>query len=113
MSQTEQSTLSGGAMGAAGGALIGAMAGNAGMGAAIGGEGGLTGGYLYGTHKESEQKASQQGYQQGQQSRSPRGQTICRADCWHMPGGALGRHRAWRLAPVAIVYCANTMPMLP
>jgi osmotically inducible lipoprotein OsmB len=69
MSQTEQSALSGGAMGAAGGALIGAMAGNAGMGAAIGGEVGLTGGYLYGKHKESEQKAYQQGYQQSQQSR--------------------------------------------
>ena len=44
MSQTEQSTLSGGAVDAAGRALIGAMGGNAGMGAAIGGEVGLTGG---------------------------------------------------------------------
>src|SRR5262245_53597090 len=38
ISQTEQSALSGGAMGAVGGALLGVMAGHAGMGAAIGGE---------------------------------------------------------------------------
>jgi hypothetical protein len=57
ISQTEQSALSGGAMGAVGGALLGVMAGNAGMGAAIGGEVGLTGDYLYGKHKEAEQKA--------------------------------------------------------
>jgi osmotically inducible lipoprotein OsmB len=59
ISQTEQSALSGGAMGAVGGAWLGAMAGNTGMGAAIGGEGGLTGGYLSGTHTEAKQKASQ------------------------------------------------------
>ena len=59
ISQTEQSALSGGAIGAVGGAWLGAMVGNAGMGVAIGGEGGLTGGYLYGKHKEAEQKASQ------------------------------------------------------
>ena len=44
MSQTEQRTLSGGAMGAAGGAIIGAIAGNAGLGAAIGGAVGAGGG---------------------------------------------------------------------
>jgi len=69
MSQTEQRTLSGGAMGAAGGAIIGAIAGNAGLGAAIGGAVGLGGGYLYGKHKESEENAYKQGYEAGRQSR--------------------------------------------
>ena len=44
MSQTEQRTLSGGAIGAAGGAIIGAIAGSAGLGAAIGGAVGAGGG---------------------------------------------------------------------
>ena len=68
MSQTEQRTLSGGAIGAAGGAIIGAIAGSAGLGAAIGGAVGAGGGYLYGKHKESEQKSYQQGYEAGRQS---------------------------------------------
>jgi len=68
MSQTEQRTLSGGAMGAAGGAIIGALAGSAGLGAAIGGAVGAGGGYLYGKHKESEEKAYQDGYNAGRQS---------------------------------------------
>jgi len=46
MSQTERSTLTGGAVGTAGGALIGAIAGNAGLGAAIGAGVGVAGGYL-------------------------------------------------------------------
>ncbi len=66
MSQTQQRTVSGGAMGAAGGALIGAMAGDAAWGAAIGGMVGATGGFLYGKHKESVNKAYHQGVQQGQ-----------------------------------------------
>ena len=66
MSQTQQRTVSGGAMGAAGGALIGAMAGDAAWGAAIGGMVGATGGFLYGKHKESVNKAYQQGLQHGQ-----------------------------------------------
>jgi len=65
MSDTQQRTLSGGAMGAAGGAVIGAIAGDAGLGALIGGAAGATGGFLYGKHKEGEQKAYQQGYQAG------------------------------------------------
>jgi len=68
MSQTEQRTLSGGAIGAAGGAIIGAFAGSAGLGAAIGGAVGAGGGYLYGKHKESEQNAYQEGYNAGRQS---------------------------------------------
>jgi len=67
MTQTEQRTLSGGALGAAGGAAIGAMAGNAGMGAAIGGLAGATGGYLYGKHKEAEESAYNRGYKAGSQ----------------------------------------------
>jgi osmotically inducible lipoprotein OsmB len=63
MSQTEQRTLSGGAMGAAGGALIGAMAGNAGLGAVIGGAAGAGGGFLYGRHQESVEAAYQRGRQ--------------------------------------------------
>lgn len=68
MSDTQQRTLSGGAMGAAGGAVIGALAGNAGLGAAIGGAAGATGGFLYGKHKESTQRAFDQGFQAGRQS---------------------------------------------
>lgn len=67
MSQTQQRTLSGGAMGAAGGAVIGAMAGNAGLGAAIGGAAGASGGFLYGRHRESVDAAYQRGVQQGRQ----------------------------------------------
>ena len=62
MSDTEQRTLSGGAIGAGGGALVGAAAGNAGLGAAVGAGAGLAGGYLYDQHqkgKEKEKKESQ------------------------------------------------------
>ena len=53
MSNTEQSTLSGGAIGAAAGAGIAAIAGgNAGVGAAVGAGAGLLGGYLSGKSKE-------------------------------------------------------------
>ena len=69
MSETQQRTVSGGAMGAAGGALIGAMAGDAAWGAAIGGMVGATGGFLYGKHKESVNKAYQEGYHQGQRTK--------------------------------------------
>lgn len=68
MSETQQRTLSGGAMGAGAGALIGAIAGDAGMGAAIGGAAGAGAGFLYGKHKESEEKAYNQGYQAGKTS---------------------------------------------
>jgi osmotically inducible lipoprotein OsmB len=67
MTDTQQRTLSGGAMGAAGGAVIGAMAGNAGLGAVIGGAAGAGGGFLYGRHKEAEQAAYQRGVQSGSQ----------------------------------------------
>jgi hypothetical protein len=52
MTPTQQSTLSGGAIGAAGGAAISAIAGgNAGIGAAVGGAAGALTGYLVGQHK--------------------------------------------------------------
>lgn len=69
LSETQQRTLTGGAMGAAAGAAIGAIAGNAAMGAAIGGAAGGTGGFLYGRHVESNQRAFQQGYHAGRESR--------------------------------------------
>jgi len=68
MSDTQQRTLSGGAMGAAGGAVIGAIAGNAGLGAAIGGAAGLAGGYIYDQNKKSKESAYREGYKAGQQS---------------------------------------------
>jgi hypothetical protein len=61
MTPTQQSTLSGGAIGAAGGAAIGAIAGNAGLGAAAGGAAGLTGGFLLGQHRQAVRNAYQQG----------------------------------------------------
>ena len=65
MSSTEQSTLSGGALGAAGGAGVGALAGNAGMGAAIGAGAGLAGGYLYGKNKEAKEAEYERGVRDG------------------------------------------------
>jgi hypothetical protein len=51
MTHTQQTTLSGGAIGAASGAGIAAIAGgNAGVGALIGGAAGLLGGYIVGEH---------------------------------------------------------------
>jgi osmotically inducible lipoprotein OsmB len=56
MSDTEQRTLSGGAIGAGAGAAIGAVSGNAGLGAVVGAGAGLAGGYLYDQHEKSEEK---------------------------------------------------------
>lgn len=70
MSDTEQRTLSGGAIGAAGGAAIGAIAGNAGMGAAIGAGAGLLGGYIWDKHKKSEEDAYKRGVKDGESSQS-------------------------------------------
>jgi hypothetical protein len=61
MSETQQTTLSGGAIGAAGGAVLGAIGGNAGLGALAGGAAGLLGGYLYGQHNQSVRNAYDQG----------------------------------------------------
>ena len=67
MSDTEQRTLSGGAIGAGAGALIGAIGGNAGWGAAIGAATGLAGGFIYDQQKKSKEKAYEEGYKAGQQ----------------------------------------------
>ena len=68
MSDTQQRTLSGTAIGAGGGAIIGAMAGNAGLGALIGAGAGAVGGYVWDQHKKAEESAYQQGYSAGQKS---------------------------------------------
>ena len=54
MSNTEQRTLSGGAIGAGGGALIGWAAGCPACGAAIGGGAGALGGYIYDRYEKSQ-----------------------------------------------------------
>lgn len=53
MSNTEQRTLSGAAIGTAAGAAIGSMSGHALGGAAIGAAAGAAGGYLYDRHQKS------------------------------------------------------------
>jgi uncharacterized membrane protein len=53
MSNTEQRTLSGGAIGAGGGALIGWAAGCPACGAAIGAGAGMLGGYAYDQYEKS------------------------------------------------------------
>jgi osmotically inducible lipoprotein OsmB len=53
MSNTQQRTLSGGAIGAGSGALIGWAAGCPACGAAIGGGAGLVGGYVYDQYEKS------------------------------------------------------------
>lgn len=69
MSQTQQRTLSGGAIGASAGALGGAIAGNAGLGAAIGGGVGILGGYLYDQNEKAKENAYQQGVNAGRAGR--------------------------------------------
>ena len=49
MSDTQQRTMSGAAIGTAAGGVIGAISGNTGMGMAIGAAAGAGGGYLYGS----------------------------------------------------------------
>ncbi len=56
MSDTEQRTLSGAAIGTAGGALIGGASGSPVTGAAIGAAAGAAGGYLYDRHKRNENR---------------------------------------------------------
>jgi len=68
MTDTQQRTLSGGAMGAGAGAIVGAIAGSAGWGAAIGAATGIVGGYIYDQHEKSKQKSYQEGYKAGQQT---------------------------------------------
>ncbi len=69
MSDTQQRTLSGGAIGASAGAIAGAVAGNTGMGLAIGAAAGVAGGYLYDQHETSEDAAYRDGYNAGQKAK--------------------------------------------
>jgi uncharacterized membrane protein len=68
MSDTQQRTLSGAAIGTAAGGIVGAMAGNTGMGLAIGAAAGAGGGYLYDKHKQTEQEAYEKGVQDGKKA---------------------------------------------
>lgn len=67
MTDTQQRTLSGAAIGTAGGAAIGAMSGNAGWGAAIGAAAGAGGGYLYDRNQKAKEDAYRKGYEEGKQ----------------------------------------------
>lgn len=69
MSDTEQRTLSGGAIGAAGGAAITAIAGANPIWGALGGAAvGAAGGYIYDKYEKHEQAEYNQGYQAGEKS---------------------------------------------
>ena len=59
MSDTEQRTLSGAAIGAGAGTAIGAASGSAGWGAAIGTAAGAAGGYLYDRHQKAKEDDSE------------------------------------------------------
>ena len=65
MSDTEQRTLSGGAIGAGAVTIVGAIAGHTAWGAAIGAASGLAGGYLWDHHKKAQQKAHDEAYEKG------------------------------------------------
>jgi len=68
MSDTEQRTLSGGAIGAGAGTVIGAISGHTLWGAALGAAAGATGGYLYDKNQKSKEAAYEQGYDAGKKS---------------------------------------------
>ena len=66
MSDTEQRTLSGGAIGAGAGAVVGAISGHTVWGAAIGAAAGAGGGYLYDKNQKSKEASYQKGYEDAQ-----------------------------------------------
>lgn len=69
MSDTQQRTLSGGAIGAAAGAGITAIAGGSAIWGAVGGAAvGAIGGYAYDQYEKSKQREYNQGYQAGKKS---------------------------------------------
>ena len=74
MSDTQQRSLSGGAIGAGAGAVVGAMAGSTAWGAAIGAAEGAAGGYIYDQNEKSKEAAFQRGYTAGQQQAQPKKQ---------------------------------------
>ena len=59
MSDTEQRTLSGAAIGAGAGTAIGAVSGNTGLGTVVGTAAGATSGYLYDRYQKSKEKEGQ------------------------------------------------------
>ena len=69
MSDTEQRTLSGAAIGTGAGAVVGAIAGSAGWGAAIGSAAGAAGGFLYDRNQKAKEAAFQSGYEAGRQTK--------------------------------------------
>lgn len=71
MSDTQQRTLSGGAIGAAAGAGIVAIAGGSAIWGAVGGAAvGAVGGYAYDAYEKSKQRQYNEGYQAGKKSNS-------------------------------------------
>ena len=69
MSDTQQRTLSGAAIGAGAGTIIGAIAGDAGWGAAIGAAAGAAGGYIHDKNVKSKEDSYRKGYEAGQQGK--------------------------------------------
>ena len=68
MSDTQQRTLSGAAIGTAAGGVVGAIAGNTGLGLAVGAAAGAGSGYLYDRHEKSKERAYKEGYEAGKKS---------------------------------------------
>ena len=68
MSDTQQRTLSGSAIGAGAGAVAGAIGGNTALGIGIGAAAGAAGGYLYDRNQKSKEAEYQRGYEAGAQS---------------------------------------------
>jgi uncharacterized protein YcfJ len=68
MSDTEQRTLSGAAIGTAAGGVVGAISGHTGMGLAVGAAAGAGSGYLYDRHEKSKENAYKEGYEAGKKN---------------------------------------------
>jgi len=68
MSDTQQRTMSGAAMGTAAGGIIGAIAGDTGMGMAIGAAAGAAGGYIYDKNQKAQDRNYEEGFRAGQMS---------------------------------------------
>ena len=69
MSDTEQRTLSGAAIGAGAGTVVGAISGSALWGAAIGTAAGAGAGYLHDRNVKSKEAAYREGYEAGKQAK--------------------------------------------
>jgi uncharacterized membrane protein len=69
MSDTEQRTATGAAIGAGSGLVIGSLFGKSGWGALAGAGAGALGGYLFDQHKQAEQQAYARGLEDGRRGR--------------------------------------------